>query len=181
MNFLGILDYEGKCCLVSEFYAQGDLEQCHNKELGLHKMPRLAQLLLDIASGMLHLHSQKPNPIIHRDIRCANILLHADGHAVLGDWGLSRSIESEEAKEDNTGEEAKQQQEPDWFHSKPSKSGYVASSGSMTPWPWTAPEALLCGVYSTSSDGYMMGVTIWEILVQGGDPYNWTRVAKPRR
>ena len=48
-------------------------------ELGLHQMPRLARLLLDIASGMLHLHSQTPNPIIHRDIRCANILLHADG------------------------------------------------------------------------------------------------------
>ena len=26
-----------------------------------------------------------------------------------------------------------------------------------------------------------MGVTIWEILTQGDNPYNWTRVGKPRR
>ena len=150
MNFLGILDYKGKCCLVSEFYAQGDLEHCHEKGMGLHQMPKLAGLLFDIASGVCHLHTQDP-PIIHRDIRCANILLHADGHAVLGDWGLSRSIE-DEAKEGTS----KAQEELEWFNSKPSKSGYVASGGSLTPWPWTAPEALLCGVYSISSDMYMV-------------------------
>ena len=77
MKFVGILDYDSKLCLVTEHYKWGDLEDCHGK-FGLHAMPRLAKLLLDVASGTLHLHSQKPS-IIHRDIRCANILLHA-GH-----------------------------------------------------------------------------------------------------
>ena len=49
----------------------------------------------------------------------------------------------------------------------------------MTPWPWTAPEALLCGVYSTESDMYMLGVVIWELLTQGRDPYNWREVRAP--
>ena len=71
-----LLDFRGKCCLVTELYKWGDLEGCHGR-LNLHTMPRLARLLLDISSGMQHLHSQEP-PIIHRDIRCANILLHED-------------------------------------------------------------------------------------------------------
>ena len=143
-------------CEVTEYYAHGDLEHCHGKGLGLHTMPKLAKLLLDIASGTRHLHAQQP-PIVHRDIRCANVLLHADGHAVLGDWGLSRSIEvggEEEKAKKGKGEGEKKG--PEWFNSKPSKSGYVASAGSMTPWPWTAPEALLCGTYSSSSDMYMV-------------------------
>ena len=113
MNFFGILDYEGKCCLVSEFYAHGDLEHCHGKGLDLDRMPRLAKLLLDIAQGMLHLHSQTP-PIIHRDIRCANILLHKDGHAVLGDWGLSRSVSEgggDEKEEQGKSQEKKRRKQ----------------------------------------------------------------------
>ena len=31
----------------------------------------------------------------------------------------------------------------------------------------TAPEAILCGVFAESSDVYMMGVVIWEILTKG--------------
>ena len=130
-------------------------------------MPRLARLLLDIASGMLHLHSQKPDPIIHRDIRCANILLHKDGHAVLGDWGLSRSVSEGggDEKEEQGNSQGKKKKEAGERKanddlSSSNRSGYVPSAGSMTPWPWTAPEALLCGVFSPSSDVYMFGVSM---------------------
>ena len=110
----------------------------------MHRLPRLARLLHDIASGMLHLHSQQPSPIIHRDIRCANILLHADGHAVLGDWGLSRSVKSEAGKKPGAESgDAKDENRSVWWEEEKtdgletaSISGYVSSAGSMTPWPW---------------------------------------------
>jgi serine/threonine protein kinase len=47
---------------------------------------RAFRLLLDMAHGLLHLHSQAP-PIAHRDLKLENVLLANDGFAKLGDFG----------------------------------------------------------------------------------------------
>ncbi len=36
---------------------------------------------------------------------------------------------------------------------------------------WQAPEVLQFGHYSSSSDVWSLGITIWEILYMGGLPY----------
>ena len=69
----------------------------------MHRMPQLGKLLAGIAKGLAHLHAQSP-PIIHRDVRAANILLSSgkssgDLRPVLGDWGLSRRASKQEAPE----------------------------------------------------------------------------------
>ncbi|EIW75991.1 kinase-like protein, partial [Coniophora puteana RWD-64-598 SS2] len=45
-------------------------------------------LVLDVIQGLVHLHSQRP-PVIHADIKPANIFISADGRACIGDYGLS--------------------------------------------------------------------------------------------
>lgn len=54
---------------------------------------RKRQILLDIARGLRYLHSQKP-PILHLDIKPANILMTPEGRAKLGDFGEAHIIQS---------------------------------------------------------------------------------------
>lgn len=46
------------------------------------------RLLADVASGINYLHNL-PNPVVHRDIRSANIMVNAEGKAVVIDLGSS--------------------------------------------------------------------------------------------
>jgi serine/threonine protein kinase len=45
----------------------------------------------EIARGMAFLHAQNP-PILHRDLKCANILLSGDLNAKITDFGESRTL-----------------------------------------------------------------------------------------
>lgn len=49
-------------------------------------------ILLDIAYGLLYLHTQSPRPIIHRDLTARNVLLANDLHAKIADLGVSKLV-----------------------------------------------------------------------------------------
>lgn len=46
-------------------------------------------LLKDVASGLAYLHSHKPKPIIHQDVKPDNILIGSNGQYMLSDFGVS--------------------------------------------------------------------------------------------
>jgi WNK lysine deficient protein kinase len=49
--------------------------------------------------GLKYLHEQKPTPVIHRDLKCANLFINESGDLVkIGDFGLATL----EYKEDRT-------------------------------------------------------------------------------
>jgi serine/threonine protein kinase len=50
------------------------------------------KILLDIAEGLHHLHSQTP-AIIHRDLTTSNVLLDSNGTAKISDFGNSRLVD----------------------------------------------------------------------------------------
>lgn len=66
-------------------------------EGGLTKRASLAAALgwaADVAAAVAHLHARTPTPVLHRDIKTANVLLRAradGGAAVLCDFGLAGS------------------------------------------------------------------------------------------
>ena len=53
--------------------------------------PLILHILQDIAEGLIHLHSQKPDPIIHRDLTARNVLVNQQSfRAKIGDLGNAR-------------------------------------------------------------------------------------------
>ncbi|CAN6806524.1 unnamed protein product [Brassica oleracea] len=88
--------YEGdQLALVYEFLPNGDLKQHLSGKGGrsvINWSTRL-QIALEAASGLEYLHIGCTPPMVHRDVKTANILLDADLKAKLADFGLSRSFQ----------------------------------------------------------------------------------------
>ncbi|KAJ4907938.1 Receptor-like protein kinase [Raphanus sativus] len=88
--------YEGDhLALIYEFLPNGDLKQHLSGKGGrsiINWSTRL-QIALEAASGLEYLHIGCTPPMVHRDVKTANILLDANFKAKLADFGLSRSFQ----------------------------------------------------------------------------------------
>jgi len=88
------------------------------------------------ARGMCYLHSGKP-PVLHRDLKSANILLDESYTAKLADFGLSRL--------------------------KAVRSGMTGNCGTVQ---WMAPEVLMNEDYAEPADVFSYGIILWEMLTK---------------
>ncbi|KIM60729.1 hypothetical protein SCLCIDRAFT_1216613 [Scleroderma citrinum Foug A] len=89
LPLLGITtDFDFTVSIVSPWMQVGDaFSHVQNKEVD----PR--PLLEEIASGLCYLHGHDPQ-IFHGDLKGLNVLISADGHALLADFGLSSLVDS---------------------------------------------------------------------------------------
>jgi len=95
---------------------------------------------LDIARGMLHLHtSVEGKALIHRDVAARNILLKGNS-ALVSDFGMARL----RAQDDDSS----------------------TTRSEVGPVKWMAPELIIEKKYSTASDVYSYGVTLFELTAR---------------
>ncbi|KAH7925390.1 kinase-like protein [Leucogyrophana mollusca] len=72
-----------RVCLVSPWMTNGNISQY----LGKNAQANRLSLMLDVAQGLDYLHSFDP-PVIHGDLKGANILITSESRACVADFGL---------------------------------------------------------------------------------------------
>ncbi|KAL4360841.1 hypothetical protein GQ457_04G032970 [Hibiscus cannabinus] len=92
VNLLGFSNDARDRLLVVEFMSNGTLYDVLHSNSSSRPLNwgRRIRLALQVAKALETLHSQNP-PIIHRDIKSANVLIDRNFHARLGDFGLALS------------------------------------------------------------------------------------------
>ena len=86
-------------CLVYKYMENGSLLDCLSFGLPTEKMRHLkweerTRIAFKVATGISHLHSFHGGPIIHRDIKTANIFIDSDLEPKIGDFTLIRQLDS---------------------------------------------------------------------------------------
>ncbi|XP_010500450.1 PREDICTED: receptor-like protein kinase At3g21340 [Camelina sativa] len=97
VNLVGYCEKGKELALVYEYMANGDLKEFFSGKRGdaILRWETRLQIALEAAQGLEYLHKGCKPPIIHRDVKTANILLDEHFRAKLADFGLSRSLLNE--------------------------------------------------------------------------------------
>lgn len=78
LQFLGVADYGSNNPLLVTELMDMSLSEVMTRERVLGKRNMLI-IGLDIANGLNYLHCFRPNPIIHRDVNCGNVMVWRQG------------------------------------------------------------------------------------------------------
>ncbi|CAJ1060941.1 tyrosine-protein kinase ZAP-70 [Xyrichtys novacula] len=142
VRMLGLCNAES-LMLVMEMASAGPL----NKYLSSHKdtvsVENIVGLMHQVSLGMKYLEEKN---FVHRDLAARNVLLVSQQFAKISDFGLSKAL----GADDNY---------------------YKARSSGKWPLKWYAPECVHYHKFSSKSDVWSFGVTMWEAFSYGGKPY----------
>ncbi|AQK63632.1 Mitogen-activated protein kinase kinase kinase 1 [Zea mays] len=133
VQYYGTDKEESKLYIFIELVTQGSLSSLYQK----YKLreSQVSAYTRQILNGLVYLHERN---VVHRDIKCANILVHANGSVKLADFGLAKEM---------------------------SKINMLRScKGSVY---WMAPEVINPKkMYGPSADIWSLGCTVLEMLTR---------------
>jgi serine/threonine protein kinase len=172
--------------IVSELCSLGSLRHLlDDKERELPIDTRL-KIALQVAEGMVYLHNQDP-PIIHRDLKSHNILVHetftekSDGEWTIKASEVKQKVGSSGSsmKEkfphriDHSDRSQKMSSEAtiiakigDWGSARATLSGTRTMTHGVGTACWLAPEVIKHARSSQHSDVYSYGIILWELATR---------------
>ncbi|KRX25233.1 Tyrosine-protein kinase PR2 [Trichinella nelsoni] len=147
VRFYGVVLNPKSVMLVTELAPLRSLVECLRQPAfrPSFTVPRLCDYIEQICAGMAYLEA---NRLIHRDLAARNILVFSLELVKVADFGLSRAL--------GAGEE--------YYHSN-------VSVNLKLPIAWCAPECITYLKFTSASDVWSFGVTMWELFTYGFQPW----------
>ena len=133
-------EHDGLPYIAMEYLPRGSLRPY----LATLTLPQLAGMLENVLAGLAHGES---HGVIHRDLKPENLLVAADGHVKIADFGVARAL------------------------GRASERSFATVTGTTIGTPaYMAPEQALGETLSPSTDLYSLGIIAWEALA-GHTPF----------
>ncbi|XP_031715616.1 tyrosine-protein kinase ZAP-70 [Anarrhichthys ocellatus] len=142
VRMLGLCNAEN-LMLVMEMASAGPLNKFLYSNKDTVTVEHIVDLMHQVSMGMKYLEEKN---FVHRDLAARNVLLVKQQFAKISDFGLSKAL----GADDNY---------------------YKARTAGKWPLKWYAPECINFHKFSSKSDVWSFGVTMWEAFTYGGKPY----------
>ncbi|XP_060517637.1 activated Cdc42 kinase-like isoform X2 [Cylas formicarius] len=149
VRFFGVVlpNIEGSLMLVTELAPLRSLLECLKEPSLRSSFPvlTLCDFAYQICDGMQYLEASR---LIHRDLAARNILVFSKNKVKISDFGLSRALG----------------QGKDYYQTN-------FNVNLKLPIAWCAPECISYLRFTTASDVWAFGVTLWEMFSYGFQPW----------
>lgn len=138
VNLQGWCKKKNDLLIVYDYIPNGSLDTLifHPKDNFVLSWEQRFNIIKGIASGLLYLHEEWEQVVIHRDVKSSNVLIDAELNAHLSDFGLARLYDHGEISH---------------------TTGVVGTIG------YIAPELARTGKASASSDVFAYGILLLEV------------------